>query len=126
MKTLWRVENGTGEGMYSSGDCESAVNDLYGMRHPGPWNDTVLGYCAKDDSDSWQFGFATLAQYQAWVYKSEFREALAEAGMRLSKYQVPDDCFERSSFQCIYRTSSAVRIDERACDYLEVRRYVSY
>ena len=92
---IYRVEDGDGWGMYSGnmsmGDL-SPSGDQSSPRHPTPNNDSAIAEdyvnfcrgCAKE-----RFGFATLAQLRAWIYKDAWLRTLDGWGYRLSIYEAP-------------------------------------
>jgi hypothetical protein len=122
MKTIWRVEDIEGHGMYMSSLCVPEMEACYGENHPSPYLDTELGYDAKEDSTAWRFGFETLTQFKAWCHTREVRAALHKAGFRLVRYRVPDQFHERSKFQAIFRYDCAERVGSRQVNYCDKRQ----
>ena len=78
-----RAGPGIGAGMYSSEyglfSCGSYASSS--RRHPEPWADTALqwdniGYVLGVQQEQCYFGFSSLDQLKAWLYRQEWREHL--------------------------------------------------
>ena len=119
MKTIWRIEDLTGQGMYTSNTPVADLDLLYGKQHPGPTVDHALGYTNKEDQTTYRFGFATLTQYRAWVNTKSIRASLASGHFRLIKYRVPDQYFSKSAFQAIFKWSNAEKVLWRSPDFCD-------
>ena len=127
MAYVWRVETKNGEGVYSCDAANyalSSTDDGDSDRHPIPqfdpsladWWDTV----PLDVTERFFFGFTTLAQYRAWFSTRESRKRLAEhsSGVRLVKYWVHPAHLKRGGCQAVFLRDVAVKMVERACDYI--------
>ena len=88
---------GIGFGMYSSVEglhgCASYRND---KAHPAPLADTALlwGYilCILGvPPSSCYFGFNSLTQLKAWLYRQEWREYLHENGFVVKAWDLPEE-----------------------------------
>jgi hypothetical protein len=103
------VYNGTNAVAYraiNEGDCERRGH------HPSPYEDKKLashwgnmgggaaGYMARRQ---WFFGFASVKQFKEWFNTEKSREILAEAGVTLNVYEVPDADFIAGEKQAIFR-----------------------
>lgn len=62
------------------------------------------------------FGFASLAQYRAWFFKRAARKALADGGIVLRQFVVPEDAFLRGMNQAVFLRAEANMIQERSPD----------
>lgn len=112
MKTIFRIEDKAGQGMYRSDKFGSSQhNPMYGdgyddMKHPLPHNDSLLmsnmriWHAAQGNTeqsqkscpvvDAFNFGFASQEQLRNWIYKDEWLVKLDQKFF-LTLYAVPDE-----------------------------------
>jgi hypothetical protein len=112
MKTVYRIENRMGRGMY---ECDT-VNLYCGAaseRHPMPYRDAALvaqnyedGFLFRWGRDI-RFGFTSPEQFRSWVYQQDWRDALNRDGFQMSVYEIEDDL-------CLLGDTQAVFIKDRA------------
>lgn len=86
---VYRIENAAGEGMYRAGkhpDCTSQMQN--GPHHPTPWEDAKLSsdWQAISNRSAFSFGFGTVEQLKAWVYRMDWRQELQDAGFAMYLY----------------------------------------
>lgn len=127
MAYVWRIETKKGEGVYSCGAASYAlgiIDDVDSYRHPAPYYDPPLAdwwdMMSPDVAKRYFFGFTTLAQYRAWFYTRKSRKRLAAhpSGVRLVKYWVHPKHLKRGDCQAVFFRGMAVKMEERACDYI--------
>lgn len=63
------------------------------------------------EEDVHYFGFASLEQYRAWMFKPEWRKGLAELGVLLNKYLVEDAAVVVSPHQAIFKKARAKLVE---------------
>ena len=99
MQHFFRIER-NGLGFYNAQASVAAAmyaswQDIeYETRHPGPLQDSLLrvnfeaarGPMNIHSMDPFRFGFASMAQLRAWIYRDEWRDSLAREGFLLNIY----------------------------------------
>lgn len=109
---VYRIENKAGRGPYSTGFCSALSRELYSdARHPGPHDDRELGYFSLAYRRRFVFGFRTKAQLRSWFYPRDWRQALHDAGYRLTKWRVPAGMAHVSDVQAVFRRSLSVLVE---------------
>jgi hypothetical protein len=85
--TIYRVEDATGEGLYSAFDPGTypRVEMQDEKRHPVPLDDDKISPVWLKLQDKLNFGFASLDQLRFWVYKRVWREDLHKYGLSIKK-----------------------------------------
>ena len=93
-----RAGPGIGDGMYRSESglfsCGSYATSS--RSHPAPWEDTALqwdniGYVLGVPQQQCYFGFSSLDQLKAWLYRQEWREHLDSAGFVIKVWDLPEE-----------------------------------
>ena len=88
---------GIGEGMYSSeAGLHACASYETTRKHPAPWADTALnwdniGYILGVPHGQCYFGFASLDQLKAWLYRQEWREHLHLNGFVVKVWDLPEE-----------------------------------
>lgn len=99
MQHFFRIER-NGRGFYNAQASVAAAmyasweDTEYETRHPGPLQDSLLranfeaaqGPMTMSSMDPFRFGFASMAQLRAWVYRDEWRDSLAREDFLLNIY----------------------------------------
>lgn len=96
MQTVFRIEHASnGEGMYRgmhdglSGVMFRTGTDADYDRHPTPWEDSGLMQVIADsgadrsaviNSGDFRYGFGSVDQLRAWLYRNEWLEGLHDSG----------------------------------------------
>ncbi len=136
MKTIYRIENNIGLGMYIGGS--SIANDMQGMMHPVPYSDSLLapaltsalsniadvyveydvdGYSVDWGVKEWWtcrlFGFSSVNQLRQWIYNDIWLLILRDEGFFLAEYTVPSwDCMFGHTQVIFEKTRASKRIHD--------------
>lgn len=116
MKTVYRIENDFGYGMYYAGATASEEMFEWGrdsaMRHPPPKKDSAFGkslrakYGTLSSFDEiickYKFGFCSKEQLLSWIYKEEWLVSLHNDGFTLSVFFCEDGDVIEGSTQCAF------------------------
>ena len=119
-----RTGPGIGVGMYSSKAGLRACGSYETTRkHPSPWADTALkwddiGWFLGVPQDQCYFGFASLDQLKAWLYRQEWREHLHLNGFVVKMWDLPEEFAMHSGNAQAVATSQALMSHE--CSYLSL------
>jgi len=105
MSTVYRVETSDGVGLY-----KTAIASSWDMqeidRHPVPHEDAELcEFWRRCDQGEYIFGYGSIEQLASWIYKKEWRENIAAAGLVLSVYETND--YHVGATQAVFRKSTA-------------------
>lgn len=112
---------GIGVGMYSSigglRSCSSYENSP--RRHPAPWEDTALKwdnteYILGVPQQQCYFGFSSLTQLKAWLYRQEWREHLHLNGFVVKVWDLPEEFAMHSGNAQAVATKQALEAHEPA------------
>lgn len=123
MKTVYRIENDFGYGMYYAG--ANAAEEMFewgrdsAMRHPPPKKDSAFGkslrakygtFCFEKEISKYKFGFCSKEQLLSWIYKEEWLVSLHNEGFTLSIISCEDGDVIEGSTQCAFNNPvSSVR-----------------
>ena len=115
---IYRLETTEGIGVYMSDAWEHATctDSTCSDRHPSPLLDPALQKFQDED----YFGFASIAQYRAWVYKAAWRRALFDEGIELVVYEVERQLVTFGEVQCVFMRSKANVIERLHPAYREM------
>lgn len=119
MPQVYRLEMENGRGVYQSSvnGSRPAFNGIYtdyatGSNHPPPWRDRGMSRFwdsleITGQSLRWFFGFTSLEQLQAWFYRADDRTRMADNGVVMRVYEVPEKSFVAGQYQAIFRKEDA-------------------
>ena len=112
MARVYRIENALGHGMYRNDSQIPCMTEMqpfgkHYLRFPTPnedsklWaavkdkalNDNVLGRHLSREGEKYRFGFRSIRQLKGWVFKREWRKAIAESDLQLVIYDASDVLF---------------------------------
>lgn len=119
MKTVYRIEDDFGTGMYIAGasagsEMQECCTDNSSMRHPLPKDDSAFvksftekygTFCFDKEISKYKFGFCSKEQLLSWIYKEEWLVSLHNDGFTLSVYSCADDNIIEGSTQCAFNNS---------------------
>lgn len=104
MKTIYRIEDKEGYGMYRSGRNLEYFFTSDRERHPQPHNDSLLCqefsiysnlYFNSDgvptEESEYYFGFGSIQQLRNWIYKDDWLVELHNIGFMISEYTCEDN-----------------------------------
>lgn len=110
-----------GDGMYSSKSglfyCGSYATSS--ERHPDPWEDTALqwvniGYILGVPQHLCYFGFSSLDQLKAWLYRQEWRDYLHCKGFVVKAWDLPEEFAMHAGNAQAVATKQALESNEPA------------
>lgn len=119
MKTIYRIEAITGEGMYR---CRSAlvsfkdacdIMPIDEAKHPTPRNDSLLIMNMEasgldtnsEDVYEYRFGFSSLEQLRNWIYRDSWLIGLHDIGLVITEYCCEDKDVLVGHTQAIFKGS---------------------
>lgn len=115
MKTVYRIENDMGTGMYFAGANASSEMqewaDNSSMRHPLPEDDSAFvksfkekygTFCFDKEISKYKFGFCSKEQLLSWIHKEEWLVSLHNDGFTLSIISCEDGDVIEGSTQCAF------------------------
>lgn len=87
---------GIGDGMYAPAGLQYCGTYRSDDRHPSPWSDTALHWgdilCILGvPPSSCYFGFNSLTQLKAWLYRQDWREHLHKHGFLIKVWDLPEE-----------------------------------
>lgn len=115
-KTLYRVENDKGEGLYSSFFGGDAGNQEH---HTDPADDTALSvlfshklyYSNSKYSDDWHFAFNDMKDLKEWIHAEGFIPQLYKKNFCVYQVEVPESAVILGEGQCAFQKSKIARQD---------------
>lgn len=124
-KTVFRVHrrDKVDYGMYL-GNGADYCNEMHGPRHPMPYDDGKLMHGLRETTGSdhisggFLFGFVSLEQLLFWIYKAEWRAALAADGFVVS--EISAETVIRGDTQAIFDEASAFVVKHIEWDDIHV------
>lgn len=120
---VWRLEDERGIGVYQSSDKKDSIWNIStnsfrcSKRNPTFCEDIAFDDIIVNDIKHCSFGFKNLDQYYAWVFKKEWRDALAKNKALLRKYFVEDGIYLESKYQVLFRKDLSTLIEELAPNF---------
>lgn len=121
--TIWRVENGEGQGPFRDPLVKRAftfgalisVDDR--PETPPALSDPLL--CGifgevlnSDNKQDWCFAFTEAVQYQLWFGDEEVQEVLACRNYQLKKYAILPEFIHEGTNQCMFWRPAALQYDD--------------
>lgn len=115
---VFRIEDANDDGMYGGGMWDKAVGARADTkRHPCPQDDSRLwwNYLKRPEVvRDFHFGFSSISQLRAWLYKDEWLERMHELGGVLKVYDVDDEHVVLGNAQVMFLKEQANSFERRS------------
>jgi hypothetical protein len=107
MRRIFRIQNSRGLGAYLVDWGDMPADKLL---HPSPFSELELRFAKQRQLFRWYFGFASLDQLKKWFFQESWLQAMDEAGLELTVWEVPKRYTHISQTQAIFERRKARQI----------------